>query len=193
MFFPLISEVWGKKVSNMIKALAQYWWLIAARGILAVIFGLLAIAYPFKTATFVALVVGLFIMIDGIIQGITSLTQIKKDEHWWVLLFKGILGLMIGLAIFSWPGLTIKVLFFLVSIWMIFVGVLLLVMAFVVRKETEMEWFIAANGIISLFLGFFFYSSPEITFALMSIIIGLFALISGIITTALGIKLQSYK
>lgn len=177
----------------MQKSLADYWWLVVIRGVIGIIFGLALVAYPFKTASVVALLIGLFMMIDGLILSISSFVQIKNNDKWWVLLIRGLFGIMVGLALFSWPGITIKVLFFLISIWLIFVGILMLVTAIAIRKESEMEWFVAANGIVSLFLGFFMYSSPELTFAFLGILVGIFKLISGVLTTAFGFKLHGLK
>lgn len=177
----------------MIKTLADLWWLVVIRGLVALIFGLGLIAYPIKTVLVVTVIVGLWLMIDGVISSIVSLFQIKKNEHWWVLLLKGIVGILVGAAIFSWPGITIKALFLLMTLWFLLMGILFIVTAIIIRKESEMEWLVAATGITSLILGVLLYGNPYASVVLFSVVVGLFALVSGITTTVFGIKLHGIK
>lgn len=177
----------------MVKSLVQAWWLVILRGVIAIIFGLALLAAPVKSSVVVTALVGLFILIDGVIVTITSLFSMKKNEKWWVLLLWGIIGILVGAAIFAYPGITLKILFFLFALWLLLIGILLLVTAIAVRKESEMEWFLAANGIVALILGVLFLGNPEVTFTILAVLIGLFALFSGILTTAFGFKLHGLK
>ncbi len=177
----------------MTKTLADYWWLIAIRGIIGLLFGLALIASPVKTVVVVTVLVGLWLMVDGVVTSIVSLFQIKKNDHWWLLLLRGIVGILLGVAIFSWPGITIQALFLLITIWLIVMGILMIVTAIIIRRESEMEWLIAATGITALILGALLYGNPYGSVVLFSVVIGLFALVSGITTTAFGIKLHGVK
>jgi len=177
----------------MVKSLIQAWWLVILRGVVAIIFGLALLAAPVKSSVVITALVGLFILLDGVIVSISSLFTIKDNKHWWILLLWGLVGILVGAAIFAYPGITLKVLFFLFALWLLLIGILLLVTAIVVRKESEMEWFLAANGIVALILGVLFLGNPQVSFTIMAVLVGLFALFSGILTTAFGFKLHGLK
>ena len=177
----------------MIQSLVKAWWLVVLRGVIAIIFGLALLASPVKNAVVITALMGLYILIDGVVVSISSLFTIKSNDHWWVLLLWGLVGILVGAAIFAYPGVTIKILFFLSALWLLLIGMLLLITAIIVRKESEMEWFLAANGIVALLLGILFLSNPQVSFTILAVLTGLFALFSGILTTAFGLKLHGLK
>jgi len=177
----------------MHKSLTDYWWLVVLRGIIALIFGLALIAYPGKTATVVIALIGLYLLIEGIIVSISALFSIKKNDHWWVLLLRGILTLLVGVAIFSWPQATVAVLFFLFALWLLIMGIFFVVTAIIVRKETEMEWFLVAAGVVSLLMGVLLINNPYASFTIIAILTGIYAIVSGILITSFGFKLKSFK
>ncbi len=169
------------------------WWLIAMRGILAVIMGLLLIASPVKSLIVLATLVGVYLLIEGVVLMILSLTQVKKDDDWWVFFFQGLITLIIGWLIFALPQLTLAALVFLVAIWIFVVGIAMLFEAFQDRKVLfGGEWLLTAGAIVLLLISFALFSNPQLTLTLAAVLMGVVVLISGIFTTALGFQLKSF-
>lgn len=175
----------------LIKAITDYWWLVVLRGVIGVMLGLAAIAMPLKTVGLLVLIVGLFLILDGAINIIVSLLSVKKNEHWWVLLLQGLLGLLIGLAVFSWPEATVKLLLFLFAVWLLAVGVSLIVTAILTRKENYGGWFLVVGGLLSLLFSILLFSNPAQTVSAVTIIVGIVVFVSGLMTTAFGLELRA--
>jgi uncharacterized membrane protein HdeD (DUF308 family) len=178
---------------NTLKSYTSIWWLVVLRGIVGVVLGLLAIAYPLKTVGFLVVVIGLFMVIDSIIAIISSLLSVKKTDRWWVLLVQGIVGLILGLLVFNWPQATVGLILFLVALWAIISGVMLIVSAVSIRKQSYGGWLLTAGAIIAILFGIVMLANPYETVQVVTIIVGLFALVSGIVTTAFGLEIFSMR
>lgn len=177
----------------LIKAITDYWWLVVLRGLLGVGLGLAAIAMPLKTVGLLVLIVGLFLILDGAINITVALLSVRKNEHWWVLLLQGLIGLLIGLAVFSWPEATTKLILFLLAIWLLVMGISLLVTALLTRKENYGGWFLVVGGLLSLLFAMVLMSNPAQTVAAITMIVGVVVFVSGMMTTAFGLELRALR
>jgi uncharacterized membrane protein HdeD (DUF308 family) len=82
-------------------ALARNWWLLLIRGILAVLFGLMAFAWPALTLVTLVLLYGAFAFVDGL-----TAIWVGVRSRTWGLLFFGILGVVIGVYTLFYPRVT---------------------------------------------------------------------------------------
>ena len=89
----------------MVRALAKNWWLLLLRGIAAIIFGLLAFAWPGLTLLTLILFYGAFALVDGVLAIIAAITGGAPGSRWWLAVV-GLLGIAAGLVTFLTPGLT---------------------------------------------------------------------------------------
>jgi uncharacterized membrane protein HdeD (DUF308 family) len=102
----------------------HYWWIMAIRGILAVLFGLAAIVWPGLTLLVLVLLFGAYAIIDGVMAVFISLQERIVSPRWWVLLLEGIAGIIAGVLTFLWPAITALVLLYLIAFWAIVTGLL---------------------------------------------------------------------
>jgi uncharacterized membrane protein HdeD (DUF308 family) len=58
----------------MVHALAKNWWLLLLRGIAAIIFGLLAFAWPGLTLLTLILLYGAYALVDGVLAIVAAIT-----------------------------------------------------------------------------------------------------------------------
>lgn len=174
----------------MYKELVDKWWLLALKGVFALILGLILIAYPVKTQVVITLVIGLFALIEGLLVSLLAIINHKKFEHWGLLLIRGIFGILLGLVLFAWPGLSLAVILFLTSLWLLVVGIVLIFEAVSLRKEDVGEWLIAALGLILILFGIFIMSNPQLSLSILGVVMGLMMLLNGIINIALGFQLR---
>src|SRR5260370_8540143 len=94
----------------------NYWGLRGLRGLLAVVFGVIAIVWPHVTLLVLVLLFGAYVLVDGVVAVIVSLQERKNFRQWWVLLLGGLAGIVVGVLTFGWPGLTALVLLYLISV-----------------------------------------------------------------------------
>src|SRR5882757_9771451 len=85
--------------SAMVHALAKNWWLLLLRGITAIIFGLLAFAWPGLTLLTLILFYGAFALVDGVLAIIAAITGGARGPRWWWA-FVALLGTAPGLGTF---------------------------------------------------------------------------------------------
>ena len=78
------------------KLLSEYWWVLLLRGILAILFGAMAFAWPGLTLATLILFFAAFVFVDGIFDVFHAFSGRKENENWWVLLLEGLLGIAFG-------------------------------------------------------------------------------------------------
>jgi uncharacterized membrane protein HdeD (DUF308 family) len=70
--------------------------LVVAAGVLSVIAGVFALAWPGPTLYVIALFLGWFLFVMGIVHVVMALARMKEDNYWWALLIQGILEFVLG-------------------------------------------------------------------------------------------------
>src|SRR5215469_3529359 len=134
--------------------------MLLLRGILAIAFGIITLVWPHWTILVLIYVFGAYAIIDGVIAVINSIQDRSTSSNWWLQLIRGIAGIIIGLLVFFWPGLTAIVLFTLIGIWAIILGVFELIAAFVLPGGHGLEWSFVLGGVLSIILGLLFIRHP---------------------------------
>ena len=109
--------------------MSRYWWVLLLRGVLAIIFGIVALTYPGMTLASLVLCFAAFAFVDGISNVFHAFSGRKENESWWVLLFEGLLGITFGVITFQAPGITAMLLLLYIGFWAIAIGVLRIILA----------------------------------------------------------------
>src|SRR5579864_9301718 len=104
------------------------WWL-GLRGVLAIIFGILAFTYTGQTLLALIYVFGVFAVISGITTLVAAVRAGESHMRWGWLATSGILSVAAGVAAFVWPGFTALAFVYLVAAWAIFTGMAEIVFA----------------------------------------------------------------
>jgi uncharacterized membrane protein HdeD (DUF308 family) len=107
--------------------------LYALLGILSLIIGLYALRHVLLTIVALALLLGIFWVVNGTTELFTALSHREIGNRGW-LIFSGILGIIAGLILLAYPGISVLVLAFVISIWLIVYGVMLISMGLQMRS-----------------------------------------------------------
>ncbi len=167
----------------MIELLSKNWWKFVARGVCAIVFGVLAFAWPGITLLTLVILFGVFALIDGIFSIITAISMRETMEDWWVLLLRGLAGVGIGLITYLAPGVTAFVLILYIAVWSLVTGVLELVVAIRLRKVVQGEFWLILSGIASIAFAFLLLARPGVGALSILWIIAIYAVIFGILLT----------
>ena len=177
--------------SLMVHALAKNWWLILLRGIAAVIFGVLTFVWPGVTLVTLVLLYGVFALADGVLALIAAIMGGQPAPRWWLALV-GLLGIIAGLITLALPGITAVILLYCIAFWAIAIGVMQIAGAIRLRKEIDNEWMLIASGVISVLFGLVMIMSPGAGALGLLFVIGVYAVIHGIMLITLAMRLRRH-
>jgi len=176
----------------VLPVLARNWWALALRGLAAILFGLLAFAWPGITLFVLVLFFGAYMLVDGIFAIVAAVRAAGGEARWWLLLVEGILGVLAGLVAFFWPGLTALALLYFIAAWAIVTGILQIVGAIRLRREIEGEWALILSGALSVLFGVLLAVIPAPA-GLLSLVwlVGIYAVVTGVLLLVLAFRVRS--
>jgi uncharacterized membrane protein HdeD (DUF308 family) len=158
----------------------RYWWVFLVRGILAILFGIIALAAPGIALLAFIYVFAAYAILDGIAAIVVSIQERSFLRTWWVLLLEGIADIIFGILAFAWPGVTALVLLFLVAIWALVTGVLEISSAFVGPGSAGQRWGLGLAGLLSIIFGIILIVHPGAGLLAVLWLVGFFAIVFGV-------------
>jgi uncharacterized membrane protein HdeD (DUF308 family) len=176
----------------VLPVLARNWWVLALRGLAAIVFGVLAFVWPGITLWVLVLLFGAYMLVDGTFAIVAAVRAAGREARWWLLLIEGVLGVLAGLVAVFWPGLTALALLYFVAAWAIVSGILEIIGAIRLRQEIEGEWALGLSGALSVLFGVLLAVIPAPA-GLLSLVwlIGAYALAFGVLLLVLAFRLRS--
>jgi uncharacterized membrane protein HdeD (DUF308 family) len=185
-------EWFGDQSESMSAAFARNWWLVALRGVLAILFGLVALVLPVATMLSLVLLFSAYALVDGIFAIIAGIRKARRHERWGLLVLEGIVDIIAGAIAFLWPAITVLAFVFLVAAWALVSGALMLAAAF--RLETSHgRWWLVLGGLVSLAYGVVLIAAPLIGALVLTWWLGAYALVFGVALLILGFRLRPHR
>jgi uncharacterized membrane protein HdeD (DUF308 family) len=80
------------------------WWALLLRGIVAILFGVLAFVWPGVTLLSLVFVFAAYAILDGIFAIIAGFRAPAGMKKWWWLELVGIVSVLAGVLAFALPG-----------------------------------------------------------------------------------------
>lgn len=167
--------------------------LFITRGILAILFALLAFFLPGATLAGLVLLWGAFALVDGVMTLYNAFKYRTEIDHWWVYLLHGVSGIGIGVITFLMPGVTAIVLLWLIAAWAVLAGVFMILAAIHLRKEIQGEVFLGLAGVLSILFGIYVFVQPGGGAVALVWMIGGWALLLGVLLLIVGMKLRGLR
>jgi uncharacterized membrane protein HdeD (DUF308 family) len=176
----------------MSEVLAQRWWAVGLRGILAIIFGLICLLTPGIAVGAFVIVFAAYMFVDGVFAIISGIRAARSGESWGLLIFEGVVDLAAGVVAILWPAITLVALVWIVAIWAIVSGALMLAAAFSLNLDYG-RWWLALGGIASIIFGILLIIEPLIGAVVLTLWIGAYAVVFGVLLLVLGFQLNSKR
>lgn len=177
----------------MLVMLANRWWLVALRGLFAVLFGVVAFIWPGITLAALVLLFGAYALVDGGLALFTAIGHRDAGQPRWLLALEGLLGIATGIATFLWPGITALALLAVVAAWALLTGLVEIVAAIRLRKEIEGEWLLILSGVVSVVLGLALVIRPGAGLLALVWLAAAYAVVFGLLFIALGFRLRNWS
>lgn len=179
-------------VHNLAATLADRWWVLLLRGMVAVLFGVLTFVQPGISLATLVLLFGAFVFADGVLRTWTAIEHRHDRDNWGLLLIGGLLGIGIGVMTWFLPGVTALTLLVYIAVWAIASGVLELATAIRLRKEIEGEWMLALSGLVSVAFGVVLVARPAVGALAVLWLIATYAIVYGVALVALSFRLRGF-
>jgi uncharacterized membrane protein HdeD (DUF308 family) len=176
--------------TTLLGYLGRNWGWVVLRGVAAVLFGVLAFAWPGITLAALVIVWGAYALADGVLALVAAYRVRDQGQPFWSLLIVGLLGIAAGIVTFIWPGMTALLLLMFIAAWAIVMGVFQIVAAIRLRKEIRGEWLLGLSGVLSVLFGVVMFVQPGTGALAVIWAIGSFAIVFGVLLIWLGFKLK---
>jgi uncharacterized membrane protein HdeD (DUF308 family) len=171
--------------------LAKNWWAFALRGMLGILFGVIAFTLPGVTMLSLVIVFAAYAILDGVFAIVAALRAARRHERWLLLVFEGLAGIAAGAIAFAWPAITVTVFVLLVAVWALVSGGFMLAAAFDVHPAQGRGWLLL-GAVASLLYGALLVIAPMIGALVLTWWIGAYALVFGVAMLILAFRLRAH-
>ena len=170
--------------------LRQAWPLLLVRAVLAVALGLVALIWPGITLVILAWAFGIYAIVDGVTQIVDGISH-RDRPRWWLSLLLGLLGLVAGGIALVWPGITAVILAIVVGAWAVVSGAGEVLAAVRLLRDERRGGLLLLAGVLWVVAGVLILVWPVPGAIVLALLIGAFAVLYGIVLTALALQLRS--
>jgi uncharacterized membrane protein HdeD (DUF308 family) len=157
------------------------WWLLVVVGLLSILAGVIILFKPGESLATLAVISGIFLLVDGILELADSL--LRSTENRGLVALLGVLTAIVGVLLIRHPIGGIVAVALLIGLWLIAIGVIRFVTAF---GEYENRGWHALAGIVELIAGIVIVANPNIGFATLALLVGISFIFNGIAMSILG-------
>jgi uncharacterized membrane protein HdeD (DUF308 family) len=178
--------------NDLRKVLAQSWWLVALRGALAVVFGLIALFMPVVTILAIVVLFSAYMIVDGLFSITVAVWAAQQRERWGLLALQGAVSIATGIIVFVWSELTVVAFVLILAAWAIVSGCLLVAAAARVDWQHGSLWFGLA-GVASVAYGVLMIIAPMVGAVVLTWWLGAFALVLGVALLILAFRLRAHR
>jgi uncharacterized membrane protein HdeD (DUF308 family) len=172
------------------RVLGHNWWMLALRGVVAIIFGILAFALPGMTMLSLIFLFGIYALVNGILVLAHAYSAPKGYPRFGALIATGIVSIAAGVLAFIWPSITALSLVLLIAAWAIVNGVFEVATAIRLRRVIPHEWLLMLAGVLSILLGILIALQPAAGALALLFWIGGFAIVFGVLLLVLAFRIR---
>jgi uncharacterized membrane protein HdeD (DUF308 family) len=164
------------------------WWLFVVLGIASLVAGVIIVLQPSKSLATLAVVAGIFLLLDGIIELVESLGHSVENRG--LAAITGVLGIVVGILLIRHPTHAVTAIGLLIGIWLIAAGVLRLLRSLALGA---LRFWGIVIALLEIAVGIAIVSEPHIGYATLAVILGIWLIINGVGMTALGFMIRRMR
>ncbi len=173
----------------MLEDLARYWWLLAIRGVVAILFGLMAWIWPGITVWVLIVLFGSYALVDGLFAVGAAIRGGPGQSRTWQAV-TGVAGILLGIVALVWPKETSLVLLLIIAWWAVITGIFEIVAGLGLSRQHQSGKLYLVTGGISVVFGVLLFIWPVHGALAVIWIIGLFSILFGIVMVVGSLSLR---
>ncbi len=178
------------RYQQRLSTLAANWRALALRGLVALLFGLVVLFWPGLVLAVLAVLFGIYALVDGAITFVPALRSSDRDAQRSLPVAEGVVGIIAGLVALLWPGLSASGLVYVIAGWAVATGVLKILSAIALRAEVENGWLLAGSGALSVLFGTVLVVLARSDLPFLAPFIGVFAVVVGLALVVFAFRLR---
>jgi len=181
---PLAPKSWSRE---LVRSVSSGWWVLLLSGIVSIVAGGIILLVDWSLND-----LALFLGVLFIVRGVFNMMSLPLDgsmRGWAVAL--GLLEVGVGIAVIVWPDPTLLVIAAFIGWWVLFSGVMTVVGSISARQILPYWGLFLALGILEAVVGVWLLYRPGLTLLATVFAIGLWAILYGIVLTAVSIELKN--
>jgi uncharacterized membrane protein HdeD (DUF308 family) len=175
------------------KLASRIWWSLAIRGVLAILFGIVAFVYTGQTLLALVFVFGVFAVLSGIASIVAAVRSGEAHQRWGWLAASGLLSIAAGIVAFVRPGLTALAIVYLIGAWAIVTGVFEIAYALALPDTLAHPWLAALSGVLSVVFGIVLAVWPISGAITLTWLVGIYAVLYGVTMLYYAYRLQALR
>jgi uncharacterized membrane protein HdeD (DUF308 family) len=185
-----VPLVGAARLDAMSAALARNWWLIALRGVVAILFGAIAFVAPGAFVLSLVLFFAAYTLVDGVFAIVGAVRAAQRHERWGFLLLEGIVDIVVGVAAVLVPAAAVWAFVLLLAAWALVTGGLMIAAAFRLHLHYG-RWWLVLGGVVSILFGLALLINPGMSALVLTWWIGSYTVAFGVLLLILAFQLRS--
>jgi len=169
------------------------WWLLTLNGIIAIVYGIIAVIVPDTTVLTIVMYFGIIILIIGLAMLWGAIKNIKENLPYATDLVSSLVTIIVGVLLTFYTAKSLTIFVIIIGAWAILVAAVQFYLA--TRPDfipSEKNTFLF-NGAIALIFGVILFFNPFTTAKFLVVISGILAFIIGIILISMSIRLKNIE
>jgi uncharacterized membrane protein HdeD (DUF308 family) len=174
---------------TVLGALRHNWWTLVLRGTFAIAFGFFAWFWPGVTLLALILAWAVFACFTGLLTMVAAFASDGQEPRW-ILLLEGGVSLLAGAVALFYPRFSALLFLYLLAVWALLSGLVEIVAAWRLRKESRGEFWLGFAGWLSMVFGFLLILRPGAGVLTLMWLIAGYSVLFGIALIAWGMHLR---
>jgi len=177
-------------VEELLRPIAQYWWLWAAFGVLSIVAGVIALANLDLSLVALGVLFGCWLIAVGffdVLGGVMAEDAGTARRVLAVLL--GVISLIAGVMCLRLPGAGLLALVIVVGVYLVVAGVLQIASA----VGDDQPWMGYALGVLNLVLGILILALPDLGIVTFAVLFGIGLVVRGAVALWVGLQLRRLR
>lgn len=167
--------------------------VLSLRGIIAILFGMIALFWPGITLFAFVISFAIFAIINGIVLFISSIKNRKNQDLWGLTLIFGFISFVVGVYLVSRPAVAAVIMSFLIAGYALAIGIFDIAAGISMHNELPGRWAIVIVGVLSLIFAGYIFFNPIVGIMAVLWVLGIYFIIKGMFLLGLGISAAGVK
>jgi uncharacterized membrane protein HdeD (DUF308 family) len=181
------------RYQQRLSTFAANWRAVALRGLVALLFGLVVLFWPGLVFAVLAVLFGLYAVVDGAITFVPALRSSERGARRWLPLAEGAVGVIAGLIALLLSGMAGNGLVYVIVGWALATGTLKILTAILLRAEVENGWLLSGSGALSVLFGIVLAALAGSDAPFLAPLIGAFAAVVGLALIVFAFRLRERR